>query len=90
MNQPDQAFAIREKLLSLETALLESNPTMPTLLRDIHTSLKKDPDVVTLLSEEECSILVSGLKKQTATEISTSALKTGAKKSLKSLTVADL
>ena len=90
MSQPDQAFQIREKLASLETALLEANPTMPTLLRDIHTNLKKDPDVVTLLSEDECAILVSGLKKQTATEISTAAVKKGASKSLKNLTVSDL
>ena len=90
MNQPDQAFTIREKLATLETALQDAVPGIATLLRDIHTSLKKDPDVVTLLSEEECGILVAGLKKQTSTEISTAALKTGAKKSLKNLTVADL
>ena len=76
----DQAFQIKEKLASLEAALLEKTPGMPTLLRDIHSHLKKDPDLVTLLSEEECNILVSGLKKQTATEIATAAIKSGTKK----------
>jgi len=85
-----QAFEIQEKLASLEAALQESTPGISTLLRDIHVNLKKDPDVVTLLSEEECGILVAGLKKQTATEIATSALKSGKKKSLKQMTISDL
>ena len=86
----DQAFEVREKLAHLEEALTAGTPNMATLLRDIHRSLKADPDVVTILSEEECSILVRGLKKQTATEIATTATKKGAKKSLKKLTIADL
>ncbi len=85
-----QAFQVQEKLALLEAKLNEAAPGIPTLLREIHQQLKKDPDVVTLLSEEECNILVQGLKKQTATEISTSALKKGAKKSLKKMTVDDL
>lgn len=70
-----QAYEIKEKLAELEAALLEGTPNMPSLLRIIHSTLKKDSDLVTLLSEEECSILVQGLKKQTSTEIATSALK---------------
>ena len=85
-----QAFEIKEKLAQLENALLEKLPTMPTLLRDIHRSLKADPDTVTLLSEEECSILVQGLKKQTQTEISTKIIKAKPKKALSKLTVDDL
>ena len=85
-----QAFEIQEKLAGLEAALTSSTPGISTLLRDIHVNLKRDPDVVTLLSEEECGILVAGLKKQTATEIATSALKSGKKKSLKQMTISDL
>ena len=92
MNQsaPDQAFEVREKLAQLETALLETTPNMATLLRDIHRTLKNDSDVVTILSEEECSILVRGLKKQTATTIATSAAKKAPKKAMSKMTVADL
>lgn len=89
----EQSYEIREKLASLEEALLSSTPNMPSLLRDIHRNLKKDPDVVTLLSEEECSILVRSLKKQTATEIATKAIKSksgAGSKSLKKTTVDDL
>lgn len=85
-----QAFEIKEKLAQLENALLESLPTMPTLLRDIHRSLKNDPDTVTLLTEEECAILVSGLKKQTQTEIATKVIKAKPRKALSKLTVDDL
>ena len=87
---PNQAYEVREKLASLEAALLAGTPNMPTLLRDIHRNLKKDPDLVTVLSPEECSILVRGLKKQTMTEIATSAVKSKPKKTLKSMSVSDL
>ncbi len=90
MVQTTQAYEIKEKLAALEAALLESLPTMPTLLRDIHRSLKADPDTVTLLSEEECAILVQGLKKQTQTEISTKVIKAKPRKALSKLTVDDL
>ena len=90
METNTQAFEIKEKLAQLENALLESLPTMPTLLRDIHRSLKADPDTVTLLSEEECAILVSGLKKQTQTEIATKVIKAKPRKALSKLTVDDL
>jgi hypothetical protein len=83
----NQAYEIREKLAQLEEALLQATPNMPTLLKDIHKALKADPDVVTILTEEECSILVRGLKKQTATEIATSAVKGHKKKAVKNMQV---
>jgi len=85
-----QSFVIKEKLAALEEALLAATPNMPVLLKDIHTILRKDPDVVTILSEEECAIIVSGLKKQTRTEIAVSTLKSTPKKSLKQMTIEDL
>lgn len=90
LNPTSPSYLIREKLASLEEALLSNTPTMPTLLRDIHRQLKQDPEVVTLLSEEECSILVRGLKKQTATSIATKAIKSGTKKAMSKMTVSDL
>jgi hypothetical protein len=84
-----QALEIKQKLAELENALIVKLPTMPTLLQSIHRQLKKDPEVVTLLTEEECGILVSGLKKQTSTVIATSALKTKTKAQSR-MTVDDL
>lgn len=85
----DQAFQVREKLAQLEEALLAGTPNMPTLLRDIHTNLKADPDVITILSPEEVSILVNGLKKQTNTEIAIKAIKKKTKP-VSRMTVGDL
>jgi hypothetical protein len=87
MNLSEQ---ISEKILSLESALLTQNPTMPTLLNDIWKTLKENPDNVTLLSEQEIGVIVNGLKRQTSTEIATAALKSATKKSAKSITLSDL
>lgn len=87
MTSTSQAFEIQEKLAALEAALLNKTPDMPTLLRQIHSALKKDPDVVTILSDEEGSILVRGLKKQTGVEIATAALKKPGKKAMSKMEV---
>jgi hypothetical protein len=79
---------IKERCLALQKAILESHPTMPVLLREIHQTLKADPEIVTLLDESDIAIIVNGLKRQTATEIATSALKSKSPK--KSITLADL
>ena len=79
---------LQMKISSLQDAILAAHPTMPILLREIHTILKNDPVVVTLLSEEDIAIIVSGLKQQTKTEITQSALKK--KSSLKNTSLADL
>lgn len=89
MSNYDQAYEVREKLAQLEEALLKGTPNMPVLLRDIHSHLKRDPDVVTILSDEECSILVRSLKKQTNTEIAIAATKKKGKKAMSKMTVSD-
>lgn len=83
------AEQIKEKIASLQSALLSQHPTMPQLLREIHSTLKANPDCVTLLEEEEIGVIVNGLKRQTATEIATATLKSP-KKSIKSIGLADL
>lgn len=84
------ANIVKDKLQLLATQLAEQVPNIATTLRDIHQTIKKDPDVATILTEEEVSILVTGLKQQTKTEIATAAAKTKSKKPLKSITVDDL
>ncbi|PHQ81754.1 MAG: hypothetical protein COB66_01395 [Coxiella sp. (in: Bacteria)] len=86
----NQQYQIKEKLAELESMLLNKTPGMATALRSIHSALKKDSALVTILSDEECAILVNGLKKQTAVEIATSSLKKKPKKALNKTTVADL
>lgn len=72
---------VKERLCALDDALENKLPGIATILRDIHANLKKDPELVTILSPEECSIIVRGLKRQTATEIVTTA-KTKSKKQI--------
>ena len=87
----EQSFEVQEKLAELEAALLEGTPNMPVILRTIYKQLKADPDLVTILSSEEASLIVRGLKKQTGAVIATKALKSSnARKSLKNTTVDDL
>ena len=64
-------YTAREKIAEMEAALLASDPRMPYLLRDIKLILKKDPDVVTLLSEEDIAKIFRGLEVQTNTELVT-------------------
>jgi hypothetical protein len=82
------AETIKMKIAELEQQILSAHPKLPILLREIHAILKQDPANVTLLSEEDIGILVSGLKKQTNTEIAAKILTS--KKSLKSTGVMDL
>lgn len=85
-----QAFQIKEKLAQLEQALVSSSPNMASLLREIHKHLKSDPDVVTILTEDDCAVLVRGLKKQTSADIATKAIAGTRAKSAKNLTLEDL
>ena len=81
---------IQSKLAEIQESLENSAPNLPTLLRVVHTQLKKDPELVTLLSNKESSILVNGLKEHTKIELACSAVKSAPRKSLKATTIDDL
>ena len=67
MNAPTVPFELQEKIQSLQDALLSRHPTMPTLLREIHTALRKQPENVVILSEDQIGTIVKGLEIQTNT-----------------------
>ncbi len=81
-------FELSEKLASLENLIKEKHPRMPTLLQEIHAALRQQPENVVLLSEEEISSIVEGLKIQTGVSFAQSAVssKGAAGKKLKSVT----
>ncbi len=56
---------VQETIQQLSAALLTAHPEMPILLRKIHSKLKADPEIVTLLTEEEIAQVINGLKVQT-------------------------
>lgn len=68
-------FEIKEKIAALQEALLSSHPSLPVLLRTIHTQLRKDPEIVTLPGDEEIGIIVNCLKRQTQVELVTAPVK---------------
>jgi hypothetical protein len=78
------------KISELDESLKLSTPNMPTLLREIHQTLKQDPENVTLLTPEEVAIIISGLSKQTSTQITTSILSGAKGKSLKKISLDDI
>lgn len=83
---------IKTKLDELQQALLSAHPTLPTILRDIHRTLKSYPEQVTLMSEDEIQLVVQGLEKQTSSHLAATTMKpTKAKKeSLKNISSDDL
>lgn len=90
----DSLILIREKIGSLQSALLERHPRMPTLLQEIHTALRAQPENVTLLPEEDIAVIVQGLQVQTNTflaeTVTKSKGKSGETQKLKSITVNDI
>jgi len=74
---------LQQKVKELQDALLSRHPRMPTLLREIHTTLREYPENVTLLSEEEICIIVNGLKVHRGTEFATALSKGSAGKGIK-------
>lgn len=84
------ADAIKMKVAELEQAILNQHPTMPTLLKQMHTALRQEPELLHMLSDEEIGVIVQGLSKQTNTVIVTAAAKGNSKagKVAKSLNLA--
>ncbi len=81
---PGEGYQLKEKVAELATFILEKHPRMPTLLREIHTTLGKYPEQVTLLGEEEIGVIVSGLAVQTNTMFAQAMVK-GSASTTKSL-----
>ena len=81
---------VAEKILDLQEKLLAAHPRMPVLLQEIHRTLKEYPECVTLLSEEQIGVIVSGLSQQTKVTISSAISTKGKGKAIKNIGVEDL
>lgn len=82
-----------DKLNSLQSALLTAHPEMPVLLQRIHRQLKEDPDLVTILTEEQIATIVNGISVVTNTKLAVDSKKvekTAKDKRLKNVTLDDL
>lgn len=59
----EQVNIVRGKIAELQEALDTAIPGFPHILKDIHTHLRADEEVVTYLTEEEIAVIVKGLEK---------------------------
>lgn len=66
---PASEHPLRMELAELEQALLNELPEFKTILKDIHSKLRQDPELVTALSEEEIESIVVGLTRHASLEI---------------------
>jgi len=68
----------------LDGTIKQNHPRMPGLLQEIWNTLEKYPECVTLLSEEEMEIVISGLEKVVDTDLAAITLKSATSSSGKS------
>lgn len=67
--EPKSEHPLIMELAELEEALTQNIPDFRLILRNIHQKLRADPELVTVLSEEEIGLIVSGLATHAQAEI---------------------
>jgi len=67
--EPKSEHPLIMELAELEQALEQQVPDFRLILRNIHQKLRADPELVTVLSEEEIGLIVSGLATHAQAEI---------------------
>lgn len=79
------------KLVELEDALINAHPKLPTLLKEIHSRLRSDADVVSMLEPSQIGVVVTALRKFQGIELLQKATKSKTvKANLKNVSVDDL
>lgn len=82
--KPRKTHPIAMEMAELEQALDAQVPGFVSILSQIHKKLRADPDVVTLLDDEEIAVIVAGLEKHTnVTIVAPSAIKAAKSKARK-------
>jgi len=71
---------LQEKVLSLQSTILEKHPRLPGLLKEILVALKAQPENTLLLSPEEISAIVSGIETQQGVYLAASVTKPAVQK----------
>lgn len=85
---------IKMQLAELQDALEQRVPEFKTILRDIHGKLRADPEIVTLLTDEEIGGILTGLKHHAQVDViapkAASTAKKAAKAKIANMTADDL
>lgn len=83
-SKPRKTHPIAMEMAELEAALDAHVPGFVNILSTIHKKLRADPDIVTLLDDEEIAVIVAGLEKHTnVTIVAPSAVKAAKSKARK-------
>ena len=72
---PVLPFTLKEKLASLRQKLEENNPGYASVLSEIHSLTKQNPDFVYALTDEEFQTIISGLGRYTQITLETEKTK---------------
>ncbi len=80
----------KNKILSLQQVMIEETPKLPIVLGEIKRILLKNPEVATLLTEEEIGKLVAGLSVRANEKLAEAVVKSTRTKSTKNATVDDI
>ncbi len=80
---------VKEKIESLQQIMIAETPKLPSVLQEIRVLLGKNPEVVTLLEEEDIGRLVAGLAQRANAKFAEAVVKTPRKAAAK-LTALDL
>lgn len=81
---------VEMKLAGLRAALLADTPQLPTILSQIKLYLSKNPEVVTILSEDEIGEIVRAAQAVAKVKLVENAVKSNRKKALKDTELEDL
>lgn len=84
------AISFKNMLLELEEKLNNRVDNFPYLLRDIHKHCRQDPEVVTILTDEEIGLITRGLKTMAGTILGVETKATGKKTTKKMPVTADM
>lgn len=79
-----------EKIMSLQQVMIAETPKLPVVLGEIKRILLKNPEVATLLTEEDIGKLVAGLSVRANEKLAEATVKSTRAKSVKNATVDDL
>ncbi len=88
-----QQYVVVEKIEMVKKLLMQQNPLMETLLKQVHTALKKDPELVHFLQPEQIGAVVKGCMEVAKVVIVATAVKkttTASGKKLSQLTLSDI
>jgi hypothetical protein len=73
----DTIEQVRMKCAELEQALQTEDPRFKVVLKDLHEGIRKTPELLYALGDDQIALVVAGLSKFTGVEITTA--KTSAK-----------